>query len=112
MRRAPRRRARSSPWRGTLRLALVFAALVGVNAYFFLFRRGTSVNDLVRLSENHQLAAAVAPPPKKPARPPAPPVPAAPRSAAPRESPPRDEGRSLGGMVAEGETVATLLGRA
>src|SRR5439155_8368668 len=110
MRRASRRRPRRSPWRGTVGLALVFAGLVAVNAYFFFFRRGTSVNDLVRLSENRELAAAVAPVPKRPARP----VAARPVEPPPVARPaPRGEGRVKGPLTvrvaAVGGTIETTL---
>lgn len=47
---APRRRSRR--WRpgGGWQLGLVFLVLLGVNAYVFLFRKGTSVHELMRAS--------------------------------------------------------------
>ncbi len=39
-----------SPGRGTIRLGLVLAVLVGVNLYFFLWRDGTSIPDIKRAS--------------------------------------------------------------
>jgi murein DD-endopeptidase MepM/ murein hydrolase activator NlpD len=47
----PRSRRRASPWQGTVRLALVFVALIGVNVYFFFLRGGTSVRELLRTAE-------------------------------------------------------------
>lgn len=46
------RRRRQRRWRpgGAWPLALVFLVLVGINAYVFLFRKGTSVNELMRAS--------------------------------------------------------------
>src|SRR5438046_9454869 len=100
MRRAPRRRARRSPWQGTLRLAAVFAVLVAVNVYFFFFRRGTSLNDLVRLSEDQELAATVLP--SKIAAHAASPVPATPKAAAPPHAELPDDGRPQLGTVDAG----------
>src|SRR4051812_17805410 len=92
----PRKRPRrASPWQGTLRLGLVFTALIGVNFYFFFLRGGTSLRALLRTSElkRQGLAGAedVAPPPPPPARP------------QPRE--PDDDARVVEGVMREGDTV-------
>jgi murein DD-endopeptidase MepM/ murein hydrolase activator NlpD len=46
-RRAPGRRQPRSPHRGSLRLGLLLAALVGFNIYYFLYRDGTSIPDVM-----------------------------------------------------------------
>jgi murein DD-endopeptidase MepM/ murein hydrolase activator NlpD len=65
-----RSRRRATPWQGSLRLVLVVALLVGVNVYVFVFRRGTSMRDLMKTAElNKQVApptALVAPTPPRP----------------------------------------------
>jgi murein DD-endopeptidase MepM/ murein hydrolase activator NlpD len=43
-----RSRRRATPWQGSLRLVLVIGALAAVNVYFFVFRGGTSVRDLMK----------------------------------------------------------------
>lgn len=53
----PRRRRARRAQRGTLLLAGAFAVLIAANVYYFGFRRGTSVRDLVRLSQDKELAA-------------------------------------------------------
>jgi murein DD-endopeptidase MepM/ murein hydrolase activator NlpD len=55
-----RRRGKSSPWEGTLRLLVVLALLLAVNAYFFVYRRGTSLPDLQRMSATHDVLAIAA----------------------------------------------------
>lgn len=55
-RRTARRRARRSSQRGTLLLVGAFVVLIAANVYYFGFRRGTSVRDLVRLSQDKELA--------------------------------------------------------
>ena len=111
-----RRRKRRSPWQGTLRLGVVFAVLIAVNAYFLFLRRGTSVADLVRLSGNKELAAAVVAVPAKPV------APKSVRSdrndkadtariAREKEADALDEGRARAGRIGAGETLGAALRR-
>src|SRR5262249_1219728 len=52
-----RRRGKGSPWKGTIRTIVVFGLLLAVNAYFFAFRRGTSLRDLRELSAGQKAVA-------------------------------------------------------
>ena len=56
-RRTPRRRP--AEWRGTLQLAAVFAALVGINVYVFFVRGGTSIRDVKKALKEARIAPTV-----------------------------------------------------
>jgi|SRR5579883_635515 len=119
--RTPKRRPRSSPWSGTVRLGLVFAALIGVNAYFLFFRRGTSLGDLKKQAENPAIVVGKAggrgaEGEGAPATPT--PVVATPTRAAKERARPAepeieipDEGRVVGGTIGGSETLAQALRR-
>jgi murein DD-endopeptidase MepM/ murein hydrolase activator NlpD len=88
-----RSRRRATPWQGSLRLALIVAVLVGINAYVFVFRRGTSMRDLMKTAElNKQVAPASAPIAPAPPRPKA-------------EDPSSEEARVVEGTMQENDTV-------
>jgi murein DD-endopeptidase MepM/ murein hydrolase activator NlpD len=90
-----RRRRRATPWQGSLRLALVIAALGAVNVYFFMFRGGTSVRDLMKTAElNKQIAPAPSLPP--PAAAPKPKV---------ADDGSGEDARDVEGVMAESDTV-------
>lgn len=44
------RSKRGGSWRGSMRLGLLFAVLVGINVYVFFFRGGTSIQDILKAS--------------------------------------------------------------
>lgn len=54
-----RRRGKSSPWKGTIRMVVVFGVLLAVNAYAFIFRKGTSLSALLAAARSQPVAAAV-----------------------------------------------------
>jgi murein DD-endopeptidase MepM/ murein hydrolase activator NlpD len=104
-----RKKRRRTSLQGGLRLAAVFALLVGVNVYFFFLRGGTSLRDLERLAGQKAPVALVAPasaPPKK--------VEAAakkvdaPEAQAPS---PDEDGRVAQGVVGASDTLAGVLKR-
>src|SRR5438094_6143604 len=92
-RRRNRTRRRRSALKGTVRLALVSAALIGANVYIFWLRPRTSLPDLMKSSGAP--TAAIAPP-----------SPAAPPSLKPK-SPADDEAdaRVVEGVMSDGDTV-------
>jgi murein DD-endopeptidase MepM/ murein hydrolase activator NlpD len=95
--RAQRRRV--APWQGTLRVAMVIALLCGVNAYIFVFKRGTSLRELLRNSEMGKQGgpAAIA------SGDAAPPPPAAqPR---PKPAPEEEDARVVDGVMKESDTI-------
>jgi murein DD-endopeptidase MepM/ murein hydrolase activator NlpD len=109
-----RSRRRPSPWRGTIRLTLVFAFLIAVNVYYFFFRGGTSLRDLQRLSEEKKGPSALvippaAPPGQSPAdkRTPG-------QAAAPEATPevnPDEDARVQAGVAGPSDTLAAVLKR-
>lgn len=96
------RRTNESPSRrGTLRLGLVLAVLVGVNLYVFLWRGGTSIPDVMEKAAVAGESAEKTEPQKKP-----------PLPASAEESPgPQAEGRSVAGKVQEGDSLGRILRR-
>jgi murein DD-endopeptidase MepM/ murein hydrolase activator NlpD len=86
-----RTRRRRSALKGTVRLALVFAALIGANVYIFWLRPRTSLPDLMRTSQAP--VAAIAPPP------------AAPPAQRPRAADDADDARIVEGVMTDGDTV-------
>jgi murein DD-endopeptidase MepM/ murein hydrolase activator NlpD len=115
-----KKRARSTPWKATLRLGVVFATLIAINLYFFFFRGGTSVGDLVKLSENKDLQKEMLPPtrPKPASVPPGAPIPpgrprpaAAPGTASDAEVDVPDEGRMASGTIGAADTLLGVLRR-
>jgi murein DD-endopeptidase MepM/ murein hydrolase activator NlpD len=95
-----RTRRRRSALKGTVRLALVFAALIGANVYIFWLRPRTSLPDLMRSSGAP--AAAIAPPPSS-SSPPA----LKPKSPADDEA----DARVVEGVMTDGDTVERVWKR-
>lgn len=90
------RTRRASPWQGSVRLGVVFLALIGVNVYFLFLRGGTSLRALMKTTElakqNPQpspLAAAAA----------------LPAPAHKRVDPAADEGRVVDGTMRDNDTI-------
>ena len=118
-----RGRTGTSPWQGTIRLALVFAALIGINVYIFYFRGGTSLRALLKRSGQHEVPTLIPPPT----------APSAKTARAAAGSPPAmsgttgatgsgargdgaevevsDEGRVVTGTVGAADTLSVLLKR-
>ena len=105
-----RRRTKSPPWRGTLRLGAVFAALLGLNAYFLFLRHGTSVPELQRQLGGKEVAAAAPAHGAAQAKSLVPPAAAIAKKSEP-EVEVVDPGRSISGTVGDGETLAASLRR-
>ncbi len=102
-----RHRRHASPWKGTLRLALLFALLIAVNIYFLFLRGGTSLPYLQRISEQRRALPALLSAPK-----------AVPKAAAQVASAPPephlivlDEGRMSTGTVGASDSFHSVLGR-
>src|SRR4051794_30138130 len=97
MPRSKKKKARRvSPWQGSLRIALVFALLVGVNVYFFFLRGGTSLRALLKTAELQKQAAIAMPEPAPP-----PPKKVAPAQAADDEP----DARVVDGAMTDADTV-------
>jgi murein DD-endopeptidase MepM/ murein hydrolase activator NlpD len=95
-----RSRRRAAPWQGTLRLGLVFVALIGVNVYFFFLRGGTSLRALLKSSEMAKQAgpsAAMAPAGASAAKAPAP--------LGPKKPGEDEDARVVEGVMKETDTV-------
>jgi murein DD-endopeptidase MepM/ murein hydrolase activator NlpD len=56
--RSKKTRRRASPWQGTLRLGLLLGVLIGVNAYIFYYRGGTSLRALLKTAQLSKLSVA------------------------------------------------------
>jgi murein DD-endopeptidase MepM/ murein hydrolase activator NlpD len=104
-----RRRRAAPPWQGTVRLGLVFAALIGINVYILLLRGGTSLRALLRTSERGKagtpIAALVARAPETGA------PPATAHRPAARAGSDAADTRVVEGALAAGETVEAALRR-
>jgi murein DD-endopeptidase MepM/ murein hydrolase activator NlpD len=97
---------RAGPWQGTLRMVLIFAALIMVNVYFFFLRGGTSLTSLLKASEQAKQTGQPAVMVPKPASP----LPAAPGAPArPKED--DEDARVLEGVMQESDTVERVWRR-
>jgi len=95
-----RARRRVAPWQGTLRITMVIGLLLGVNLYIFVFKRGTSLRELLRASETAKSGgpAAIA------VGGGAPPGPVAPAQK-PKPAPEEEDARVVEGVMKESDTV-------
>jgi murein DD-endopeptidase MepM/ murein hydrolase activator NlpD len=97
-------RRRVSPWQGSLRIALVFVALIGVNVYFFFLRGGTSLRALLKTTELAQKTVSINGAASGPHAPePAPPAPKKPAVAAGADDEP--DARVVEGAMSDADTV-------
>lgn len=85
------KKARPSPWQGSLRLGAVFVALIGINVYFLFLRGGTSLRALMKTTELAKQNPSVAAP--------------APRRASQKSETITDEGRLVEGALGDGDTL-------
>src|SRR5688572_26593527 len=89
-----RPRSRADRLRGTIRLGVVFAVLIGINVYVFLIRPG-NVKDVARQVEASRIAAAETKAPEPPAG---------------EENAP-SVGREIAGKVGKGDALQKILRR-
>jgi murein DD-endopeptidase MepM/ murein hydrolase activator NlpD len=88
------RKRRASPWQGSVRLGLVFVALIGINVYFLFLRGGTSLRALIKTAELAKQNPAPAP------------AAAAPRRVAHAKSDEAaDDGRIVEGTMSDNDTL-------
>jgi murein DD-endopeptidase MepM/ murein hydrolase activator NlpD len=83
-------------------MALVFAALIGVNVYIFVARPKTSLRELMKRSELAKQGASAAITPEEP-------TPPAPMPPKPKPVVDEDDARTAFGVVGEGETLPSAL---
>src|SRR4051794_7923878 len=100
MPRSKKKKARRvSPWQGSLRIALVFVLLVGINVYFFFLRGGTSLRALLKTAELQKQAVIASP--AEGAFPPAP----QPKKPAPVVAEDEPDSRVVDGTMSDSDTV-------
>jgi murein DD-endopeptidase MepM/ murein hydrolase activator NlpD len=117
---ATRRRKNGSPWQGSARLLVVFALLIGVNVYFFFLRGGTSLRDLLKISQEKKGPVALVAPDAASSAPRPEPAPRVavgkPKVVADAAEPAAvpiadEEGRVATGTVGASDTLAAVLKR-
>ena len=107
-----RSRRKTSSVQGTLRLGLVFVALIGVNVYIFFLRGRTSLPQLMKTSElGRQMAGAAAQAPEASINPSEAEAPAAPVKRERRTLADDEDGRVVEAPLPVGERLARILER-